>query len=252
MSSAKLTLLGFNSYFNNMNDDLFKYLTVPTGLTKETLTDNILMRGGEFEVLYSDPDFMQKSIGAWSEKWQGTMKRWVDALAIDYNPLENYDRFEDWTDENEGSGASSSESISNRGSGRSESTSSKSESTDTQTNERDSKNPPTHTTEKSSFDSSTYQPYTKETDTGKWTQKDEVEGTQSTGFSASENENINVKDNNSSVLNNNAVHSGRIHGNIGVTTSQQMLTQELELGYWNVYEKITELFLQEFVIPVYS
>ena len=43
-----------------------------------------------------------------------------------------------------------------------------------------------------------------------------------------------------------------IHGNIGVTTSQQMLTQELELGYWNVYEKITELFLQEFVIPVYS
>jgi hypothetical protein len=31
-----------------------------------------------------------------------------------------------------------------------------------------------------------------------------------------------------------------------------MLKQELDLGYWNVYEKITELFLQEFVIPVYS
>lgn len=252
MSSAKLTLLGFNSYFDNKNDDLFKYLTVPTGLTKETLTDNILMRGGEFEVLYSDPDFMQKSIGAWSEKWQGTMKRWVDALAIDYNPLENYDRFEDWTDANEGSGASSSESISNRGSNRTENTSGESSSTDNQTNERDSQNPPTHTTQKSAYDSNDFQPYTKETDTGKWTQKDVISGEQSSNTSATESDIINVKDNNSSVLNNNAEHSGRIHGNIGVTTSQQMLTQELELGYWNVYEKITELFLQEFVIPVYS
>jgi hypothetical protein len=252
MSSAKLTLLGFNSYFNNMNDDLFKYLTVPTGLTKETLTDNILMRGGEFEVLYSDPNFMQKSIGAWSEKWQGTMKRWVDALAIDYNPLENYDRFEDWTDNDEGSGASSSESISNRSSTRGETDTLTSSSTDTQTNERDSDNPPTHTTSKSAYDSNGYEPYTKEVDTGKWKQVDSVTSNQTNGISANESDNINVKDNNSSVLNNNSVHSGRIHGNIGVTTSQQMLKQELDLGYWNVYEKITELFLQEFVIPVYS
>ena len=44
---------------------------------------------------------------------------------------------------------------------------------------------------------------------------------------------------------------GRVHGNVGVTTSQQMLISELDLGYWNIYEKITDLFLTEFVIPVY-
>ena len=30
------------------------------------------------------------------------------------------------------------------------------------------------------------------------------------------------------------------------------MTEELELGYWNIYEKVTELFLQEFTIPVYA
>ena len=53
-------------------------------------------------------------------------------------------------------------------------------------------------------------------------------------------------------MSNDSEHNGRIHGNIGVTTSQQMLEAELNLGYWNVYTKITELFLQEFTIPVYE
>ena len=40
-------------------------------------------------------------------------------------------------------------------------------------------------------------------------------------------------------------------GNIGVTTSQQMLSSELELGYWNIYNKITDLFIREFLLLVY-
>ena len=47
-------------------------------------------------------------------------------------------------------------------------------------------------------------------------------------------------------------HEGRIHGNIGVTTSQQMLQAELDIAEWNIYEHITDLFLTEFVIPIYS
>ena len=48
------------------------------------------------------------------------------------------------------------------------------------------------------------------------------------------------------------IHNGRIHGNVGVTTSQQMLEAELSLAEWNLYEHITDLFLSEFVIPIYS
>ena len=46
-------------------------------------------------------------------------------------------------------------------------------------------------------------------------------------------------------------HKGRTHGNIGVTTSQQMLTQEWEVAKLNIYEEAADLFLSEFTIFIY-
>ena len=208
MSSAKVTLIGMNNFFLNMNDDLFKNLSLPEELDKDTLTDNILLTGGEFETLYSDPSALQTFIGIWSRKEQATFTRWVNALSIEYAPLENYDRHEDWTDHNEGTGSSDSSGTVN--------------TTNSDTSELT----------KSAFDESSYSPYEKTTNSG-------TVGTTST-------------DGTDTSMENDAAHHGRIHGNIGVTTSQQMLTAELELGYWNIYEKITQLFLQEFTIPVYE
>ena len=42
-----------------------------------------------------------------------------------------------------------------------------------------------------------------------------------------------------------------MHGNIGVTTTQQMLESELSLAEWNVYEHITDLFIEEFCVAIY-
>lgn len=47
------------------------------------------------------------------------------------------------------------------------------------------------------------------------------------------------------------IKTGRAWGNIGVTTSQQMLESELSISAWNLYEQITDLFVQEFCIMVY-
>jgi len=208
MASSKMTLIGMNIFMLNMNDDLFKNLSLPEELDKSTLTNNILMRGGEFEVAYSDPTATQSLIGIWSDKMQPTFTRWVEALKIEYAPLENYDRMEHWTDEVDGTGSSES-----------------SGSVDTTTGD-------TSELTKSAYDQSTYSPYEK-------TINDGTVGTT-------------TSDTTGTTMSNDSEHNGRIHGNVGVTTSQQMLQQELDLGYWNVYEKITELFLQEFVIPVYS
>ena len=208
MASSKITLIAMNIFMLNMNDDLFKNLSLPEGLEKQTLTDNILLKGGEFEVAYPDPNAMQDLIGIWSRKQQPTFERWVNALSIEYAPLENYDRHESWHDETEGSGSSDS-----------------SGSVNTTTSD-------TSELEKSAYDQSNYSPYEKTTNGG-------TIGTTTT-------------DGTENSMSNDFQHNGRIHGNIGVTTSQQMLEAELNLGYWNVYDKITELFLQEFVIPVYS
>lgn len=208
MASAKMTLIGMNIFMLNMNDDLFSQLTLPEGLNKQTLTDNILLRGGEFEVLYANPTAMQSLIGIWSRREQATFDRWVSALSIEYAPLENYDRMEHWTDEVDGTGSSGSNG-----------------SVNTTSND-------TSELTKSAYDQSTYSPYEKTINGG-------TVGTTSS-------------DSTSTSMSNDSEHNGRIHGNIGVTTSQQMLEAELNLGYWNVYTKITELFLQEFTIPVYE
>ena len=51
---------------------------------------------------------------------------------------------------------------------------------------------------------------------------------------------------------NEGVHSGRIHGNIGVVTTQKMIREEVQLRYdFNIYSMISDCFCDEFLIKVY-
>lgn len=224
MSSAKFTLIGCYQYYNNKHEDLFEKLTLPEGINKDTLTSNILLKGGEFEVQSGSPVFIHDAIEIWAKVYEATFTRWLNALDIEYAPLENYDRMEHWTDERDTTG-----SLTGSGSSSSVGTLDTTYDEDT-TVERT----------KSAFDSSTYQPYDKEvTDTHAVTDTDSTDTTNTTVS-------------NSTSGSDDSEHNGRVHGNIGVTTSQQMLNQELDLGYWVLYERITDLFLREFVIPVYE
>ena len=203
MSSAKITTIGFHNLMQSQNDDLFSKMNLPVGIDKDTLIDNILLRAGEFEVVYSNPFFYQNAIGVWSNKHKRTFEKWVDALSIEYNPVENYDRMEEWEDKSNGNSTGETKGTTSLNS----------------INEN----------RVSAFDSDFYQPdsYNSNTSNG--------------------NDESNTKTNSS----NNSKHVGRVHGNIGVTTTQQMLESELSLAEWNVYEHITDLFIEEFCIAIY-
>lgn len=200
MSSSKLTILGFYEYLRMNDDDLFVNLHLPDGIDKQTVIDTIIMRAADFEVLYANPDYMKNAIGTWSNKWNRTFTKWIEALSIEYAPLENYDRMEDWTTTDDGS-------VSSR------------------LNSRDSN---TVENKVSAYNSNSYEP-------NGFTESNGQSGQEGSGT----NKNTNVR-------------TGRAHGNIGVTTSQQMLLSELEeAAIWSLYDRITDLFLAEFVIPIY-
>ena len=246
MAHAKITLIGMYNFLNSANDDLFKNLSVPTGIDKNTLINTILLNGGEYEVLYADAIFFQNAIGVWSNKWQRTMERWINALSIEYNPLENYDRMEDWVDNSSkiASGNATNNSVNSR-----IDTVNKNEialASDLSESEGDG----TTTNTRSAYDSGTYQPHDEST-TGTTGSNTSNGVTNAIGDTKSDNtEILNGSEQRNDNESHMGLHSGRLHGNIGVTTSQQMLQAELDVSKFNIYNEISNLFVSELLIYV--
>ena len=248
MAASKITLIGLNRWMHDIEDDLFTQLDLPEGIDKDTLTNNILLQGADFEVMYSDPLFMKEAIGLWSSKWYRTFEKWVDALAIEYAPLENYDRKEDWSDTlNKGIKTSA-----RRDSGNTRTFDNQDKRTLDTEDERTVDLTDVNEETVSAFDSSTYQPSKKNTIDQDGTDTIAHTGTDTVDYSGTITDEFGEGSSGSEIENSKTVRDGRIHGNIGVTSSQELLESELRIAQWNLYEHITDLFLSEFVIPIYS
>lgn len=218
MAQAKITLIGVEKYLNPERS-VFDSLVLPEGIDKDVLIGSIILRCQEFELLYSEPDFLIQAVNVWSRKNYRTFEKWVKALNVEYDPLYNYDRSEEYTDIHSGSFSSS-------GSG-----------SNTQTNNLTDTNADTLTHSEKAYNDTNYVGTTQDQSNGSVTRT----GTASNAVS-------NSNQGNDSYTN---THRARLFGNIGVTTSQQMLQSELDIARWNLYEHIADLFCNEFCIMVY-
>lgn len=196
----------------NYNHALFSNLSLPAAVDEETFIDSLLMEFGECPLIYPNYDYMVLAIGAWSQKWYANIERIATALNSTYNPLHNYDRTETWT-ENE---TENKESTLNSEINDSENESSTDENL------------------VSAYNESQYQPSNKS-----------LYGNERT------NERTNEETSNEDTTRQN-LKSGRTYGNIGVTTSQQMINEEIETRTkHNIYHIISELFYKEFCLYVF-
>lgn len=94
MATMTMTLIGLYNYDNG----LFDNLTLPTGIDKDLFINNVLLKSGEFELLYPDLNFMKSMISVWGTKWNPTFNKWLQGVQAKWNPIENYDRYEISTD----------------------------------------------------------------------------------------------------------------------------------------------------------
>ena len=208
MGIAIVTIAGINSAYENIHGvDIFNDIILPPDIDKQTLIDRIMLRCMEFSVMHTDPEFFHFQMLNFFKVHYRTFDKWINALNIEYSPLENYDRIENYTGSGDRSGTNSS-------------TSSNSES-----------GTGTDTTTKSAFNSSSYEPYERVQSTNSSNGSGTLSGSDSNEYSDT--------------------HELRTHGNIGVTTSQQMLESEWEVAKLNVYTGIADLFCDEFCIMVY-
>lgn len=239
MSLAKFTLYGFQEYLEANNDSLFAYITLPFGMNKQTLEDTILLKGGEFEPLYANPLFMKDAIGNWNSKWSRTIDKWWTALNISYNPLENYDRFEDYTDTTTlGTTHTTTNNLNQHD-----------VFTDTSTpkTEQTSGTTVTTTNKRSAYDSADFQNHDQTVASPSGSDTTQVTANGHTDSVVTNTGTVAVEGSGSDEF----THTARLHGNIGVTTSQQMLQSELDIAQWNIYEQIADLFISELCIMIY-
>lgn len=235
MSMATLTILGMYKY----KDGLFNQMNLPNGINKSDVINQILIDSSGFEVLYSDFDFMQDAIGLWSNSWYRTFEKWVKALSIKYAPLENYDRIEEWSDSDNSSTVKSSNENRNLrnsvNSNRNLNTLTRNTGTDLTIHNV------------SPFDTNAYASDSE--DIVNLNNQSNVSDTGSTSTVGNDLGTVDTKDNGTSKSD--RTHKGRIHGNIGVTTSQQMLREELNVARFNLVKKISDVFVKEFCIILY-
>ena len=160
---------------------LFAEMSWPVGVSADDVLPELTTELAELEIIYPSAPTMKAVIGAWSRIRVGAWNRIAEALNAEYNPVENYDRYENWND------------IANSKGG-----------------------------------------YLNKV----------------AGFNVAEQ----MQDQSSSEqsTNSGSEHTGHIHGNIGVTMAQQMISAELDLrAKYDMVHIIINEFKQRFCLMVY-
>ena len=227
---------------------------------KETLLAGLIVKGGQFGCLYQDPDYFYMMCSYFWKRWESVFTDWFKTIALEYNPIENYNRVEKSkttpgvTDTITNSGKDTEEH-----SGTDTTTPS---GTTTVTEEFAPNIKQVNETEVSAYDSSSYSPKEKTTTTptaiSGGNTKDTTTNTTSYTDAKTEFEHgEQIDTTHGHVITN--TKSGfdqfesQISGNIGVTTSQQMLISQMELqrDWGNVYDHISDIFIKEMLITIW-
>ena len=201
-------------------------------LDHDIMSSNIILNLGDSTPRFNEPDVFKNALNLWflTHKWN--IEHLMRLAAQNYNPLENYDRWEHLKGTNT-LGGSDTEVHSG------------SDITTTSNNETETHSG-TDTTEDttSAMNVSTYQPADKSTLT-----HGEVIQTNSSGnVNQSHGENINTSYGKTDTN----VDNNHIHGNIGVTTAQDMARQEISLvATFNIYQNIVSLIENDLFMCVY-
>lgn len=221
---ATISLYTLDRYVKGLGEDsIFSLMQLPPGIDKDTVTNNILLESMDFEAVYTDPAFLRDAISIWAKTNYRTFEKWYEAQQIEYEPLYNYDRYEEWTD----NGTEGKTSISG------------------QTGKSTAKNNELNTSQ------GQQDHYVAPYDTNQLTQDEQAKNLTTDNINGTQVIDSQIDTTGKEDGTTSGEHKGHLWGNIGVTTSQQMLQSEYDIAEWNLVKHITDMFIQKFCIMVY-
>lgn len=221
--------------YNYSDGDIFAELSFPSGFSQDDFINTVLLEYGECETLYASPGMMKIAISSWGSRHTWGITRALAAINEEYDPLHNYNRTETRSRTESGTNTGT---VTDAGSTSSQvSSTAQSETNKSGTNENEHK--------VSAYDASTYSP--SNTDDGSTTENETGTGSGSSNATGTSG-NTRTNDLQHNIASEETMHA---YGNIGVTTSQSMLTSELQISLYNIYETFAAVFAEELLILVY-
>lgn len=230
---------------------LFDNLQLPEGVDKKLVINCILERHGNAALAHPDPGWIKYYIGTWSARRLPIWKKLDATLHLEYNPIENYDRKEDIEEKrmigrrtSGSTNGTNSENLSESSSGTSSG-----ETSETGIEDISGEN----IRDVSAENATDYQADTKDTNSTKAKRKTDGTASNKTSQKSSSNRigSMTTKASGTEITTDTFTHSNRTHGNIGVTTSQQMIQSERDLVRYSLIEEIAEDYRDAFCLDVY-
>lgn len=241
----------------NWDSSLFDLMVIPEELDRETLINNLLAETAELEVLYPNPVVFKNLLYIWSSKQLDIWNRLYATTQYEYNPIENYNRYETGSDDSTGrtthSGTDTTTESTTHG------------GTDTRTIDRELGGSDSNSGTSADghwiagFDSTA-----SGDDDGLVKQtRDEGDTTSTTRYGRTEDVTDRLAHGETISKTGGMTHGEQVatttegdhelhaYGNIGVTTTQKLIREQREIDLFNLYDIIIEDFKMRFCILVY-
>lgn len=218
-----MSIMGLYEHDNN----LFQGLQLPEGLNRDAVINEILLQCAELEILYPDIDIMKLAITTWSLANQYTWQKLYDTMVVEYNPIWNVDA--NVTDTLAGT---ENRDIERNGTGSNNRT----------VNLADNETVNITDTEAvKGFNSDTWAESHKNVKAG----TDNIAHTGTDNIAITDSESVDDD------LTRSETRTQHRTGNIGITTTQQMLEQERAIAEFNMINYIAQSFKQRFCLLIY-
>lgn len=85
----------------NWDNTIFDMMLIPENLDRTVVIENILAETAELEVIYPNPYVFKSLVGVWSHKQIDIWNRLYNTTQYEYNPIENYNRYETGSEDGE-------------------------------------------------------------------------------------------------------------------------------------------------------
>lgn len=247
---ATLSLMGMYEYDHTILD-FFHYPDKWETVDKDVFVNKLLLDTAELEVLYPDADIFKTAIKYWSAAEVQNWNKLYDTTVLKYNPIWNKDgtvtetekhiKNNNYTDVTDGTIADHSSTIGNQ---NTETSGNENIDTTNNTNEKDyvfgfNSESAAQSGETVTDDTGNTKTNRSENSKTNSSANTDATTTNNTNFKHDEKENIDRE------------YTRTEQGNIGITTTQQMINEEREVDKFNLMDYIIDRFKQRFCLLVY-